>query len=330
MPDRLRWGVLGTARINRAILPRLKALRRHELVAVASRDPARALAFARDWEIPHAVSGYDALLAREDIDAVYVPLPNALHAEWTVRSVHSGKHVLCEKPLAISVAEVDAMIDAVRRTGMRVAEALMYQHHEQTARVRAIVAGGDLGRIRLVRGCFSFMLSRSADVRWRPELGGGALWDIGCYPVSYARLVMGREPTGVFAAVARCESGVDEACAAVLDFGEGAHASVDCGFRAAFRSSIEIVGTDAVMHIAAPFKPGTHEQLVLVRGDSRVELEVEGGPLADGELEDMADQVLEGAPPRISLDHSRANVAALVALHRSASLQRFLPVAEAR
>ena len=172
MTRRVRWGVLGTARIAAKLLPPLQSLPRHQVVAVASRDEARARAFAQRWGIPHAVSPYESLIARDDIDVVYIPLPNAQHAEWTIRAARAGKHVLCEKPLATSVADVEAVMEAAHASGVRVSEAFMYRHHPQTARVMDLVTRGDLGDVRLVRGCFSFTLDEAG----RCAVGAAAGW----------------------------------------------------------------------------------------------------------------------------------------------------------
>ena len=164
MADRVcRWGLLGTARINRMVIPPLRVSHGNRLLAIASRDTARATAYAREWGIERAHGSYEALLADPEIDAVYVPLPNHLHAQWTIEAARAGKHVLCEKPLALSVAEVDAMTSAAREAGVAVAEAFMYRHHPQTLKVRELVQAGAIGRVRFLRGTFSFPLSRPND-----------------------------------------------------------------------------------------------------------------------------------------------------------------------
>src|SRR3954470_22894573 len=158
MSTPFRWGLLSTARINRAVIPPLRQSARHELRAVASRDRARGEAYAREWEIPIVYDSYDALLADPQIDAVYNPLPNGLHAEWTIKACRAGKHVLCEKPIALSVAEVDAIAAAADGAGVVVTEAFMYRHHPQTGRLRELVEDGTIGGLLLVRGSFSFQL----------------------------------------------------------------------------------------------------------------------------------------------------------------------------
>ena len=192
---KLRWGLLSTARINRALIPPLRASPRNELAAVASRGRERAEAYAREWSIPRAFGSYEDMLADPGIDVIYNPLPNRLHAEWTIKAAQAGKHVLCEKPLAMTVEEVDAMAAAAQQAGVVVAEAFMYRHHPQTLKVKEMVERGEIGDLRLVRGSFTFNLTHPGDVRLDPALGGGSLRDVGCYPISYARYVIGADGT---------------------------------------------------------------------------------------------------------------------------------------
>jgi len=318
MPDRIRWGLLGTARINRSLIPRLHELPRHQLVAVASRDLGRARAYAAEWGIGRAHGTYDDLLADTEIDAIYLPLPNALHAPWAMAAARAGKHVLCEKPLCLSLAEFVAMAEAARAAGTVLAEAFMYRHHAQTDRVKALVDNGAVGEVRLVRGGFSFALSRDADVRFDPALGGGSLWDVGCYPVSYARYVLGEEPLEALAMEETGPTGIDLALAGQLRFPRRRLAQFDSGFRAHFRAFIEIVGTDGVLTVPNPYKPAVREHVLLRHGDELRTIDIDGAPTYAGELEDMADAILLGRPPRISLDESRGNLAALLALAASA------------
>ena len=318
MKTTLGWGILGTARINRSLIPPLQASARSHLVAVASRTAERASAYAAEWKIPRAHGTYEALLADPEIDVVYLSLPNALHAPWTIRAVEAGKHVLCEKPLAVSVEEVDAVIAASSKAGVVVAEAFMYRHHPQTAKVRQIVARGDLGAPRLIRGSFAFTLSRPADVRLDPSLGGGSLWDVGCYPLSYARTVLGQEPLEVYGSRHDGPTGIDQTFTAQLRFPEDVLVQFDCSFETPFRAVMEIVGEDATLTVTEPFKPGAQASLVLQSKDSTHTIHTEPAELYAGEVEDLAEAVLDGKPPRVSLADSRANVAAIVALLRSA------------
>jgi predicted dehydrogenase len=324
----LRWGLLGAARINRSIIPALRASPRSELVAVASRDPAKAAGYAREWGIPRTFGRYEDMLADGEIDVVYNPLPNSLHAEWTIRAARAGKHVLCEKPLAISVEEVDAIAKAAREAGVVVAEGLMYRHQKLTREVRAMVERGTLGELRVVRGCFTFPLTREGDVRLDPALGGGCLWDLGVYPISYARMMIGSEPSEAFGWQTLGRTGVDVAFAGQLRFPVSVVLQCDTGFRAAFRRDVEIVGSEASLFIPNPFKPGPSEPVHLVRGDERQTIDIAGSDahLYLGEVEDLADAVLLGRPPAVSLADSRGTVAAIVALLRSAREGRPVPV----
>jgi len=325
---KLRWGILGAARIIRSLVPPLQASERNELVALASRRPERAEAEARRFGIPRAVGSYEALLADPGIDVVYVPVPNAFHAEWTVRAARAGKHVLCEKPLALTLEEVDRVAAAAGDAKVVVAEAFMYRHHPQTLKVRELVAGGAVGKPRLVRGAFTFTLTRETDVRLDPAKGGGSVWDVGCYPVSYARFVLGEEPAEAFGWQVAGPTGIDETFSGQLRFPSGAILAFDSGFRAPFRTFMEIVGSEGVVTVARPFKPGLAEQIMLTRGEETEAIDVAGQELYRGEVEDMADAVLLGRTPRVSLADSRANVAALLALLRSAREGRPIAVSQ--
>jgi predicted dehydrogenase len=164
---------------------------RNRLLAVASRDLERAQAYAAQNGIERTHGSYEALLADPEVDVVYISLPNNLHVEWSVRAAAAGKHVLCEKPLALSVDDVDRVAEAARQHGVVIAEAFMYRHHPQTLKVIELINEGAIGSLRIVRGGFTFMLERPGDIRLRPELGGGSIWDVGCYPISYARTAAG-------------------------------------------------------------------------------------------------------------------------------------------
>jgi predicted dehydrogenase len=316
--------LLSTARINRALIPPLKSSARNQLAAVASRSLANAGAYAREWEIPGAYGSYEDLLADPEIDVVYNPLPNSLHAEWTIKAARAGKHVLCEKPLALTLAEVDAISAAAAQAGVVVAEAFMYRHHPQTLKVKELVQAGEIGEIWLVRGSFTFSISNPNDVRLNPALGGGSIWDVGCYPISYARYILGREPEAVFGCRVTGESGVDEAFAGQLQFAGNAFAQFDSGFRSPVRTHLEIVGRSGSIMVPTPFKPGRQEKLMLTRDSETRTIGIPGQELYLGEVEDLADAVLLGNPQRISLADSRGNVATILALLESA--ERGVPV----
>jgi predicted dehydrogenase len=230
--------------------------------------------------------------------------------------------VLCEKPLAVSVEDVDAVTAAARATGRVVAEAFMYRHHLQTLRVKALLDEGVVGKVRIVRGAFAFWLDREHDVRLDPDQGGGALWDVGCYPVSFARFALDEEPVEAVGMADVGPAGVDLTFAGQLRFASDAVLQFDCSFRTDFRVLMEFVGAEGTLLVPNPFKPREREQLVLRRGDQQQTIDVAGGPLYLGELDDMADAIEQDRPPRVTLAESRGNVAALLALLESARTGR--------
>ena len=314
----LNWGLLSTAKINRALIKPLNASKRTRLLAVASRNISSAEAYAREWKIPRAHGSYEALLNDPEIDVIYNSLPNHLHAEWTIKALRAGKHVLCEKPFAVSLKEVDAMIAASKETGKVLAEAFMYRHHEQTTKVKEIVDSGELGTLQLIKGVFSFKLEREGNYRWMTEMGGGSIWDVGCYPISYARTIVGAEPVDVFGWQVTGEGGSDEVFVGQMRFKNDIHMQFDSSFRCPHRSYLEIVGSKGVLKISNPFKPGKNNTVQLIQGDKEKTINIRGGELYMGEVDDMCDAVLQGKPPRVSLADSRNNTAVILALLESA------------
>lgn len=315
--ERLRWGLLSTARINRRLIPAIRAVERAELVAVASRSHDRAEAYAREWDIPCAHGSYEALLDDPGIDVVYISLPNNFHAEWTVRAARAGKHVLCEKPLCLSVAECDEIVAAAESAGVVVAEAVMYLYHPLLHKAQQLVKAGALGQITLVRGAYTFFLDRLNDVRWRPELGGGALWDVGSYPVSFIRWIAG-EPEEVFGWQTLSPSGVDMTFVGLLRYENGILGLFDCGFRQQFRVHAEVTGTEGTLVVERPYPIASDSRLVLYRGFEEEEIILDPSDAYRFEVQALTDAVLEGAPLPVPLDLSRAGVATLTALYESA------------
>ena len=255
MPDRLRWGILGTGNIARQFSAGVNTSARGRMTAVASRQQASADAFARAYQAPTAVGDYASLLARDDVDAVYVSLPNALHHRWTVAALQAGKHVLCEKPFAVTAAEADEMFDAADRAGRVVMEAFMYRCHPQTLAVQQAIAGGKIGRVVQVRTSFCYRTTKvTGNVRFDPSLAGGALMDVGCYCLSLSRLLLG-EPIGGSAAGNVHPTGVDDLCTGWLSFPGGAVASFTCGTGLQANNTAHICGTEGYIEIPVPWKP---------------------------------------------------------------------------
>lgn len=314
----LNWGLLSTARINRALIPPLRASKRNKLLAVGSRAQQSADQYTKEWNIPSAHGSYEALLADPEVDVIYNPLPNHLHAEWTIKAVEAGKHVLCEKPLALTVSEVDAIKEAAHKHGRVVAEAFMYLHHPQTLKIQELIRSGSIGMLKLIRGSFTYVLTGKADVRLDLTMGGGSIWDVGCYPISYARTVVGENPLEVFGWQVTGPTGIDETFVGQMRFAGEVYAQFDSSFATPFQTFMEIVGSEGTLKIPKPFKPGVNEKIYLTRGDETEIIEMPGRELYIGEVEDMADAILLGREPRVSLEDSRANVAVITALLESA------------
>jgi predicted dehydrogenase len=290
-----RWGILSTANINRLVLAGAKQSDEVEIVAVASRDAARAQAYAREHGLAAAYGSYEELLADPDLDAVYISLPNSLHVEWATRALEAGKHVLCEKPLSRREADVAALFDVAERTERLCMEAFMWRHNPQTKRLTSLLADGAIGKLRLVRAAFSFPMTAEADVRLLPELDGGALMDVGCYCVSGIRLLAG-EPRQVTAQQIVGPTGVDVRFAATLALADEVLGYFDAAFDLPNRSELEAIGSEGSISVGDPWhcrKPG----LTLRRGDQVEHVEIE---LADSyrlELENLSAAIRgEGVP----------------------------------
>jgi D-xylose 1-dehydrogenase (NADP+, D-xylono-1,5-lactone-forming) len=315
----LRWGLISTARINRSLIPPIKASKRSSLIAVASRSEEKAATYAREWEIPKAYGSYDELLNDSEIDIVYIPLPNSMHAEWSIRAAEAGKHVLCEKPLALSLEEVDGIINAAEKAGIIAAEAFMYRYHLQTLKVKELVETGQIGDLLVIRGSFTFNLDRPGDVRLDPALGGGSLWDVGCYPLSYACYIAGSPPTEVFGRQVTGETGIDQVFSAQLSFSNDVFAHFDCSFRIPYQTYMEILGSEAILRVNHPFKPEERETLILKsRAGKEKKILVRGPDAYVGEVQSMEAAVLDNRPPDRSLRESRETVASILALLESA------------
>ncbi|MGE5528119.1 MAG: Gfo/Idh/MocA family protein [Patescibacteria group bacterium] len=307
MTTQVNWGILGYARIAREhVMPAIQRASNAKLHAVASRRPEGLAACRADFGPVKLYDDYDALLADPEVRAVYIPLPNSLHAEWTIRAARAGKHVLCEKPLALDAAGCRAMIEACAAHHVLLMEAFMYRYTDGTRRVLEILQCGALGEIRHVHASFHFLLARDRDVRLQPELGGGSLYDVGCYPVNFIGLVTGRAPVAVQAEAVRRE-GVDLRFTAVLRYEGGITASLSCGFDSHLRSRAEIIGSKGVLSIPEPFF-GEAGALALESGGSRQEIPVAASDRYRLEIEDFSQAILEGRRPMLDLAETLRNM----------------------
>ncbi|MFQ5577358.1 MAG: Gfo/Idh/MocA family protein [Anaerolineae bacterium] len=322
MTGNLKWGLLSTARINRRIIQPIRQAARSELVAVASRTEARAAAYAAEWDIPRVFGSYQAMLADPGIDAVYIPLPNSLHCQWAVNAARAGKHILCEKPLALTVADVDTMVRAAGENGVVLLEAFMYRIHPQQLKLQALIDDNLIGPVKLIRAGFSFTLRDQTNIRLKKELGGGSLWDVGCYPVSFAQAVAGTEPVAAFGWQRTHPGGADLSFAGQLQFAGGLVAQISAAFDMPYRVGAEVIGDNGALVVPNPWLPdveGKGSGLIHIAPDDTetpIPTDVKDPYLC--EVEALERAVLDGAPLPYTPAHSRGNVAAINALYRSA------------
>ncbi len=319
--EMVRWGVLSTANIGRAAVnPAIRASSNGVLLAVASRDAERARAFAEQWDIPRHHGSYEALVEDPEIDAIYIPLPNSMHREWTIRAVQHGKHVLCEKPLALSRAECEEMSAAADAAGATLMEAFMYRFHPQTARALEIARSGALGDVEAIRSTFTFRLTRPDNIRWSAELGGGALMDVGCYCVNVSRTMAGAEPVEVQAFADWADTGVDRRLTGTLRFDAGMVAQFDCSLSLERREWYELAGTEGSLLVPAAFLPGTEDTMLHERHGRREATDhvVAGADEYRLMVEHFADVVLGRESLRYPATEAARNMDVIEALYASA------------
>ncbi len=308
-------------------MPAIQRSQNGRIVAIASRIAGKAEEAAHRMGVARAHGSYEALLDDPDVQAVYIPLPNSLHHEWTIRCAEAGKHVLCEKPLALSPAECDEMIAACTQHRVVLMEAFMYRFHPRTEEVERLTRRGALGEIRLVRaGLTSLVLNPQDRIGFRPDLGGGALYDVGCYTVNVSRMVLG-EPDEVFAYGHVGEYGVDEQAGAVLRFSKDQVALIDCSLRLPRRQEYEIVGTEARVTVPHAFGPGTADaEFVLTKGAEQTIRTIPGADQYQRMVEHVSDAILSGVPVRLAPQDSTRNLRVITALRASLATGRPRPV----
>jgi predicted dehydrogenase len=317
MGSPVKWGIVSTADINRKVIPGAHASAKVELVAVASRAQDRADAYAREWDIPRAYGSYEALLADPDVEAVYISLPNTLHAEWSIKALDAGKHVLCEKPFSRHPEEVEASFDAAERNGLLLSEAFMYRHNPQTARLTELVRDGAIGELRLIRSAFSYGLYDHDNIRLRTDVEGGALMDVGCYTVSGSRL-LGGEPERVWGEAWYGPSGTDWVFAGMLRFPGDVVATFDCGTALPNRDELEAIGSEGSLFLDDPWHC-VHPVIELRRDDGSERIELEPVDSYRLELENLSDAIRGEAELLLGREDALGQARALEALHRSAT-----------
>jgi predicted dehydrogenase len=329
--SKIRWGVLGVAKIATAkIIPAMQRGRSSVVTVIASRDPARAEAAARAFGVPKAYGSYEALLADPDVDAVYIPLPNHLHVPWTIRAAEAGKHVLCEKPIALSADEARQLPAVRERTGVQIQEAFMVRTHPQWVKARELVQAGRIGELRSMIGHFSYFNLDPANIRNVPEFGGGGLMDIGCYLVNTSRFIFDREPERVTCVVDRDPIlKIDRTSSMVLDFG-GGHLAGTCSTQMAPYQRVQICGAKGRIEIEIPFNAPPDRacrlfvdsgQDLFGSGIETIELPVCDQYTIQADL--FSDAVLAGRPVPLPIEDAILNMACIDALFRSAQSGRW-------
>ena len=328
----VRWGLLSTAAINRAIIPAITMSPRSELIAVASRTQEKVDSYAQKHEIPRAYGSYVELLADSDIDAVYISLPNSLHAEWIVKAAQAGKHVLCEKPLVISLDEFDAIEAAAREFKVVVFEAFANLHHPSIRHALELVRSGVLGDIQFIsgRGYFKLPADDVDNIRLKPELGGGSLWDVGVYPVSLAITFAGvGAPVEVWGSQITGDTGVDIAFAGQMRFANGVTAQISSGIYSPPHKRLVIVGEDGLLEIPYPTIPVNvaDKEMEIEHTTSSGERKTIVIPAANQyqmEVDALAACILDGAHPVVPLSESREFLITDLTLHESARSGRLV------
>ena len=313
----VKWGIVSTANINRKVIPGAHASDKVDLVGVASRDQPRADAYAREWEIPRAYGSYEALLDDPEIEAVYISLPNTMHAEWSIKALEAGKHVLCEKPFTRHTDEVTEAFDTAERTGRLLSEAFMYRHNPQTKRLVELVKQGTIGELRVIRSAFSYGLYDMDNIRLRTDVEGGALMDVGCYCVSGSRL-LGGEPVALHGEAWTGPSGTDWAFAGLLRFPNDVVATFDCGTALQERDELEAIGSEGSLFLDDPWHC-VHPGIELRRdgGVERIELEPQDSYRL--ELENVSDAIRGEAELLLGREDALGQAQTLEALHDDAS-----------
>ena len=313
--NKVRWGVLGYARIAReSLIPAIQRSSNSEFHAIASREESKLAECRARFNVPKPYRSYDELLRDPEVDAVYVPLPNSLHREWTIKAAEKGKHVLCEKPIALNAAECREMIAACAANKVTLMEAFMYRYTDRTSKVLDVLKSGVLGEIKFVSSTFRFLLANPASVKLKPELGGGALYDVGCYPINFAGMVadeiVGNAgsslPESISAESVRI-NGVDMIFSALLKYPSGLIASLNCGFNAQKRIFSEIIGAKGALEIADTFFDNAGA-LTLTVGEERREIPVEQSDRYRLEVEDFADAILKKCATHFSLAETQRNM----------------------
>jgi len=331
---KLNWGILGAAKIARSLAPAIRESQFAVPYAVASRTLEKAQTFASEYGFEKSYGSYEALLRDPAVDAIYIPLPNGLHCEWTVKALRAGKHVLCEKPLADDVTQCRKMIAAAGKSGRQLMEAFMYRFHPQTTKVKELLTAGAIGEVRIVRAAFGFPLNQEApNVRLAADLAGGCLMDVGCYCVNAIRYFFGEEPIAVLGHAARAKAnGVDLTFAGTLIFSDQRAGIFNSSFKTVLDWNVEIVGTQGRIFVPSPWKPNAQLASLTVetKGEPRTVEVKDGGGLYTLEVDHFSRCILEDRPVALSPEDGLRNMAVINALYQSARTGKLAKVRRVR
>ncbi len=314
----MRWGILGAAKIARTDLsPAIQLARGSSLVALATRDPARAAPFQALVPGLRVHDSYDALLTDPEIDAIYIPLPNHLHVDWSIRAARAGKHVLCEKPIALEAPQIDQLIATREQTGKLIAEAFMVAHHPQWARAKELLDAGAIGTLEHIEGCFTYTNRNFSDIRHQSDMGGGGLRDVGVYPCITARMMTGQDPLSLRADI-RWQNGVDIFARVWADF-DGFSMSFYCGMMQARRQYMTFHGQDGWLHLTAPFNGQIYGDTVLEwhQPDETRQYRFNNVQQYALMIENFATSATTGAPFACPLELSRGNQTMIDAIFKA-------------
>lgn len=319
MKNKIRWGILSTASITDQFIPAIKGHKHSELAAIASRDVHKADEAARQWKITRTYGSYQSLLDDPNIDIVYIPLPNHLHLEWTLKAARAGKHVLVEKPIALTVEEVDQMAAAAKENNVIIQEGFMYRFNPQTAKINTLMKEGVLGELRFMRSGFQHIHNRADDYRLTPEFGGGVLWDMGCYPISFFQMITGSAPFRVSAYRQLGKTGIDRSFFATMHFIKGITSQLAISFDLPSFSNVELHGTEGIMFISSPFKQRGPTGIILKHSKGFQNFPFSTKDPFTAEVESMALAASGEAEVVVTLQDSRRTVSTIQMLHEAAS-----------
>ena len=307
MHNNIKWGVLGYARIARvSVIPAILRAQNSEFYAIASRDKEKIKQCQEEFGCPKAYTSYDELLDDPEIQAVYIPLPNSLHKEWTIKAAQKGKHVLCEKPFALNAQEALEMIAVCEKNNVNLMEAFMYRYTDRTKKVKEILDSGVIGEIKYINSSYRFLLNREDDIRRVPGLGGGALYDVGGYPLNFVGMVTGKTPVSMSAEYV-VQDGVDVLFTAVLKYDNNIVATINCGFNAFSRIFSEIIGTKGLLEIPDTFL-GNAGVITLTTDEGKKEIPVQKSDRYMLEIEDFADAIGNDRKPTLNLHETIRNM----------------------